>query len=203
MRAIFLDRDGVICENRADYVKSWAEFDYLPGAKTSLANLSQLNLPIVVVTNQSAIGRGIITADIVEAIHHRMVEEISAAGGRIDKVIYCPSHPNDNSPCRKPEPGMLRQAAQELGLDLAHSYMVGDAASDLMAGQRVGCRTFLVLTGRGEAQLPLALNSVENSFTIAKDLAGVAEEIIKTETYLANLSGKSSILKTESDRNVR
>lgn len=181
MRAIFLDRDGVICENRADYVKSWAEFEFLPQAKESLARLSDLNLPIIIVTNQSAIGRDIIPAEVVEDIHRRMMVEITAHGGRIDRIIYCPSHPNQNDPCRKPEPGMLLQAAQELNLDLTRSYMVGDAVSDLLAGQRVGCRTFLVLTGRGKAQLQLAIDSVPNCFTIAPSLVQVVDEISKLE----------------------
>ena len=93
MRAIFLDRDGVICENRSDYVKSWREFEFLPGVKDSIAALSRLGLPIVVVTNQAAIGRGLVSAEAVEAIHERMVAEIAAYGGRIDRVIYCPHRP--------------------------------------------------------------------------------------------------------------
>ncbi len=83
-RAIFLDRDGVICENRADYVKSWQEFEFLPGVKESLAALSHLGLPIVVVTNQAAVGRGLLTSETLEDIHQRMVAEIAAYGGRID-----------------------------------------------------------------------------------------------------------------------
>src|SRR5262245_42634607 len=129
MRAIFLDRDGVICENRSDHVKSWAEFKFLPGAKNGLATLSRLGLPIIVVTNQAVIGRGIISADVVEDIHQRMLAEITAWGGRIDRVIYCPHRPEDECLCRKPKPGMLLQAAQELNLDLSQSYLVGDAAS--------------------------------------------------------------------------
>ena len=86
MRAIFLDRDGVICQNRSDHVKSWTEFEFLPGAKSGLAALSRLNLPIIVVTNQAVVGRGIVSARVVEEINRKMVEEITASGGRIDRV---------------------------------------------------------------------------------------------------------------------
>ncbi|MDM8528599.1 HAD family hydrolase [Anaerolineales bacterium HSG24] len=188
MYAIFLDRDGVICENRADYVKSWAEFEFLPQAKDALVLLAELNLPIIVITNQSPIGRGILTPQDVEAIHDRMMSEITAHGGRIDRVIYCPSTPDEDLPCRKPKPGMLLDAAKEMELNLNESYMVGDAASDLLAGQRVGCRNFLVLTGRGHAQLSIAAQQVKGCFTVAPDLMTVTQEIIALESTRKTLA---------------
>lgn len=181
MRAIFLDRDGVICENRSDYVKSWQEFEFLPGAIQGLVTLSHLNLPIIVVTNQSAVGRGVISIDTLEEIHRRMVAEITAWGGRIDRVFYCPHRPGEGCGCRKPQPGMLRQAAHELGLELDQSYMVGDAATDLAAGQAVGCKTFMVLTGRGRQQLTPAFRSVKQPFVITRSLFEAANHIVKTE----------------------
>lgn len=180
MRAIFLDRDGVICENRSDHVKSWGEFEFLPGAKDSLAALSRLDLPIIVVTNQAIVDRGVVPASVVDDIHRRMVTEVEAHGGRIDRVVYCPHRPEDRCGCRKPEPGMLLQVAGELGIDLAQSYMVGDAATDLVAGQQVGCQTFLVLTGRGFQQLLPAFRSVEQ-FTITRNLPAAATHILKAE----------------------
>ncbi len=179
MRAIFLDRDGVICENRSDHVKSWAEFQFLPGVKDSLIALNQLGWPIVVVTNQAAIHRGIISADVVEEINQRMVAEIVASGGRIDRVIYCPHRPDEQCQCRKPQPGMLYQAAHDMGLDLARSYLIGDAASDILAGQRAGCQTCLVLTGRGREQLALLPDKMEGCFTVAPDLMKAVQWIIK------------------------
>jgi D-glycero-D-manno-heptose 1,7-bisphosphate phosphatase len=183
MRAIFLDRDGVICENRFDHVKKWQEFRFLPGAIASLVTLSKLNLPIIVVTNQAAINRGMVSAETVEDIHQRMIAEITAAGGRIDRVIYCPHRPDEGCNCRKPEPGMLLQAAEEMNIDLAGSYMVGDAATDLLAGQKVGCRPFLVLTGRGIEQLlpAIRLTNGKGHFTIARNLMGVTTQILKAE----------------------
>ncbi len=190
MHAIFLDRDGVICENRPDHVKSWAEFHFLPGVKDSLVVLSQLGLPIIVVTNQAVINRGIISAAVVEEIHQRMVAEITAHGGRIDRVIYCPHLPDEQCLCRKPEPGMLLQVAQEMNLDLTHSYLVGDAASDILAGQRAGCQTFLVLTGRGREQLALLPDKMEDCFMVAPDLMKVTQQIIKLEDNSRVVAGK-------------
>lgn len=181
MHAIFLDRDGVICENRSDYVKSWREFKFLPGAKQSLAALRYLGLPIIVVTNQSAIGREIVPADVVDKIHRRMVAEIQAYGGYITHVYCCPHHPEADCDCRKPQPGMLLQAAQELGIDLSQSYMVGDAVTDLMAGQRAGCHSILVLTGRGLQQLTPALGSVNKQFTITRNLMQAVALIYRLE----------------------
>jgi D-glycero-D-manno-heptose 1,7-bisphosphate phosphatase len=197
MRAIFLDRDGVICENRNDHVKSWPEFRFLPGTKESIAALSRLGLPIIVVTNQAVIGRKMATASAIEDIHQRMVAELAAHGGRIDRIIYCPHRPEDKCDCRKPKPGMLLQAAREMDIDLSCSYMVGDAATDLMAGQEVGCKTFLVLTGRGFQQLLPTLRSVEEHFTISRNLIRATTHILKAELSIIDESDRSSLTYTQ------
>lgn len=186
MRAIFLDRDGVICENRPDHVKSWREFRFIPGARTSLAALSHLDLPIIVVTNQAVINRGLTSASVVEEIHQRMVAEVAAYGGRIDRVIYCPHRPEEACQCRKPEPGMFQQVAEEMNIDLDDSYMVGDAMTDLMAAERIGCQSFLVLTGRGFQQLVPALHTVNGEFTITRNLMGATTHILKAELNVAH-----------------
>lgn len=187
MRAIFLDRDGVICKNRSDHVKSWAEFEFLPEAKESLAALSLLNLPLIVVTNQAAIGRGLMTVQLLEDIHQRMVADIAAAGGRIDRIFYCPHRPEDSCDCRKPKPGMLQQAAIEMGLDLTRSYLVGDATTDIQAGQQVGCHNILVLTGRGTEQLITTFQLTGgHSLTISRNLKEAAVYIFRTELGLNN-----------------
>lgn len=185
MRAVFLDRDGVICKNRSDHVKNWDEFEFLPGAKAGLATLSRLGLPIVIVTNQAVVNRGMASAEMIEEIHDRMVTEITAAGGRVDRIIYCPHRPDEHCTCRKPEPGMLRQAAQEMGLNLKNSYMVGDAATDIVAGQRAGCVSFMVLTGRGLQQLVHAFRTARRPFTITRNLMGATNQILKAELQLA------------------
>jgi len=177
-RAVFLDRDGVICRNRDDYVKSWDEFVFIPGALPTLAHLAQTDLGIVIVTNQSAINRGIVPRMVVEDIHARMVRAIEAAGGRVDLVMYCPHRPDEECDCRKPKPGMLLAATRDLGVDLRHSYFVGDASSDVRAGQAVGCQSYLVLTGRGRDEL---MNCCANGrgFRVATDLEMAAKHILR------------------------
>lgn len=183
-RAVFLDRDGVINQNRPDHVKTWGEFVFLPGALAALAALSRLGLPVIVVTNQSVIGRGLSTRQAVEEINRRMVAQAEEAGGRIAAVYYCPHRPEDGCGCRKPRPGLLRQAAADLGLTLSGSHLVGDAWSDVALGQAAGCRTVLVLTGRG-GQAFARVNG-DPAVHVAEDLAAAAEWIADCERRSAN-----------------
>jgi D-glycero-D-manno-heptose 1,7-bisphosphate phosphatase len=180
-RAVFIDRDGVICHNRNDHVKSWEEFVFLPGAVEAMVWLTHLDLPIVVITNQAVINRGIVPEEVVEDINHRMVLAIEAAGGRIDKVIYCPHRPDEHCACRKPQPGMLLNAARDLGLDLFHSYLIGDAETDMQAGQAVGCHCYMVLTGRGAQQLVLSLIRGRLSFAVKWNLGAAVDAILRRE----------------------
>ncbi|MDR7540381.1 MAG: HAD-IIIA family hydrolase [Armatimonadota bacterium] len=148
-RAVFLDRDGVLCENSPAYVKTWAEFRWLPGSKEALRLLAALRLPVVLVTNQSAINRGMVTGAEVARIHARMRAQISRAGGRLDGIYLCPHRPEEGCRCRKPGTLLFRQAAAELGLKLGGSYLVGDSRADLEAGWRLGMQVILVQTGLG------------------------------------------------------
>lgn len=176
--AIFLDRDGVINANRADYVKQWTEFCFLPGALEALQKLATLGWPIVIITNQSAIGRGIVSQANVEQIHQQMIDAIHAAGGRIDAIFTCPHHPEDGCDCRKPRPGLLLQAQAELQIDLARSILVGDAVSDLQAAQAVGCLPILVKSGRGRAQLAHWPPQKLDEILVAEDLAHAVTQIL-------------------------
>lgn len=172
---VLLDRDGVINYNRSDYVKSWAEFQFLPGALEALRVLASLNLPVAVISNQSIIGRGLVSQQTVDEINARMMAEVRAAEGRIDGVWTCPHTPQEGCTCRKPQPGLLLEAARVLGLDLMRSYFVGDAMSDIQAAQAVGCQPVLVCTGRGAAQLQLLQQTGLNGFQVAADLAGAVK----------------------------
>ena len=155
--AIFLDRDGVIIENRDRYVRAWADVAFLPGALAALARLSRAPLAVVIVTNQSAVGRGLLSEAEAESINNRLLEAIRAAGGRVDASYLCPHIDADGCDCRKPAPGLLRRAAADLDLDLPRSVLIGDALSDLAAGRAAGVgRVALVRTGRGAAQERLA-----------------------------------------------
>jgi D-glycero-D-manno-heptose 1,7-bisphosphate phosphatase len=151
--AIFLDRDGVIIENLPDYVRTWEDVRLIPGALEALAWASRSPYKIIIVTNQSAVGRGILTLEQAWEINDRLADRIAQEGGRIDGIYMCPHAPQDHCDCRKPEPGLLLQAASELSIDLSHSVLIGDAISDLLAGQAAGLReSILVRSGRGREQ---------------------------------------------------
>jgi len=180
-RAVFVDRDGVICRNRDDYVKSWEEFVVLRGVPKALAWLAHLELHIIVITNQSIINRRMVSADVVEEIHARMVRAIETAGGRIDRVMVCPHRPDEHCACRKPQPGLLLAAAEELDLDLSQSYLIGDAESDMQAGRAVGCRRYLALTGRGWRQLIRCWLHGERGFAVVPNLGAAVSAIIRRE----------------------
>jgi len=151
-RAIFLDRDGVIIENRSEYVRNWSDVEMFPGAIQALSHLREYK--VVVITNQSAVGRGLMTIETAQEINNQLVETIKQGNGQINAVYMCPHAPDAQCNCRKPNPGLLLQAAQDLSLDLSQSWMIGDAWSDLLAGKAAGVRNVaLVKTGRGNEQL--------------------------------------------------
>lgn len=149
---MFLDRDGVLISNRADYVKSWEEVRILPGAPEALMKLHKSGYILVIVTNQSAAGRGIMTVQSIIRLNDRIVDELKRLGGWIDKTFLCTHSPGDQCECRKPKPGMLIQAQREMSLDLEKSYLIGDAISDIQAAHAVGVCGLLVSTGRGIEQ---------------------------------------------------
>ncbi|MDX1524277.1 MAG: D-glycero-beta-D-manno-heptose 1,7-bisphosphate 7-phosphatase, partial [Anaerolineae bacterium] len=167
---VFVDRDGVICENRPDHVKCWDEFVFLPGALEALAQLKRIGYPVVVITNQGAVGRGLMDVATLHDIHHRMVMTVRKYGGDIEKIYYCPHHPDEGCECRKPNTGMLRLASDQLNINLSKSYLIGDAGTDIEAGQAVGSHCILVLTGRGMAQLPIALRRASKNFQVVPNL---------------------------------
>lgn len=179
--AIFLDRDGVLNENRDDHVKCWSEFKFLSGSLAALSILAKLPYPIITVTNQAIINRGIVSANTVEDIHQRMLDEVTRTSGRIDGIYYCPHSAEETCDCRKPEPGLLLRAAEDLELDLSRSVFVGDATSDILAGHRAGCATVLVLTGRGRRSQAELLN---NPF-VAPD--AVAADLFEATAAILNL----------------
>jgi D-glycero-D-manno-heptose 1,7-bisphosphate phosphatase len=185
--AIFLDRDGVINHDRHDYVKCWEELELLPGTPEAVACLAQLGRPVVVVTNQAGIGRGVTTEAAVEDVNARLVAALNEAGGHIDLVLYCPHRPDDGCACRKPQPGLLLAAAERLDLDLRRSYLIGDAESDILAGQQAGCQTILVLTGRGQQQLALLAEDGVTGFWVAKDLAQAVAQIQQASEAVSTL----------------
>jgi D-glycero-D-manno-heptose 1,7-bisphosphate phosphatase len=180
--AVFLDRDGVIIENRAGYVTSWADVEFLPTAFEALRRLSRSAHSIVLVTNQSAVGRGLLALEEAVALHRRVIAEIVAHGGRVDAWYLCPHRPEQRCACRKPAPGMLQCAARDLALDLAQSYLVGDAVSDVEAAHAAGVRGILVLTGRGRHQAALLARENTAACPVVPDLAAALEYIAQANT---------------------
>jgi D-glycero-D-manno-heptose 1,7-bisphosphate phosphatase len=184
--AIFLDRDGTINYERADYVTTWTEFVFLPGALDALRKLAELDLPIVVVTNQSAIGRGRVTAQAVDALHNHMRQRIAEAGGRIDAIYVCPHHPDDGCDCRKPKPGLLLKAASDLGLRLDHCLLIGDLATDISAAKAVDCSAILVSSGlSGSRQGALDRQSGAAYSTVVSDLSAAVEVVLSACRHVA------------------
>jgi len=193
VRAIFLDRDGVICENRPDHVKSWAEFRFLPGVMPGLAQLAGTEFATVVITNQAVINRGVVSADTVTDIHTRMLGEVRRAGGRIDRVMVCLHRPSERCDCRKPKPGLILQAAAEMGIDLTRSYLIGDTVTDMQAGLAVGCQCLMVLTGRGMNQSARAMRDTQMDFRFTRDLQHAVKTILYLEAFGADRPAPVSI----------
>lgn len=151
--AIFLDRDGVINRDSDLFIRSVDEFVLLPGSLEAIARLKEAGWAVVVCTNQSGVGRGLYSMATLDAIHNHLRALLAAVGTEVDGIYTCPHLPDTGCTCRKPKPGMLLRAASELNLDLAASFMVGDAPRDLEAGQAAGARPVLVRTGKGEQTL--------------------------------------------------
>lgn len=148
---VLLDRDGVLNEDRPNYVKSLDEWVWQEGVLAALARLHAAGIRVGVVTNQSCINQGILPSHQLEAIHARMRGDVADAGGRIDGVFFCPHVDEDACDCRKPLPGLLHQAADHFGCDLAGVPFVGDAGRDLLAAMAAGADPVLVRTGKGHA----------------------------------------------------
>jgi D-glycero-D-manno-heptose 1,7-bisphosphate phosphatase len=180
-RAIFLDRDGVINANRPDHVKTWSEFAFLPRALDALQRIAASDFVVLVTTNQAAIARGLTTEAAVCDIHGRMMAEVARAGGRIDGVYYCPHHPDANCDCRKPRTGLYEQGAREWAIDLARSYVVGDAMADIAAAQAMGAQAILVLTGRGNEQHAVLKENNHTGYQVVDDLMEAVEWIWRRE----------------------
>ncbi len=145
--AIFLDRDGVINEQIADgYVTRWGQFRFVEGIPEVIAKLSQLELPIIVVSNQAGVAKGVVARSTLNEITDSFVASLKTAGARIDAVYYCPHSEHQKCECRKPRPGLLNQAAHDWKLDLNRSVLIGDSDRDLAAAQSIGCRAILLKT---------------------------------------------------------
>ena len=147
-RFAILDRDGTLVVER-HYLADPEQVELLPGAAGGLRQLAGMGLGLVVVTNQSGIGRGLFGLAQMQSVHERLRELLKAEGVSLDGIYYCPHLPEDGCECRKPRPGLLNRAASELGFRAAESFVIGDKRCDIELGQSVGATTVLVRTGYG------------------------------------------------------
>lgn len=146
MRAVFLDRDGTIARD-VHYCGRIEDFEILPDVPQAIRLLNQHGFRVVVVTNQSGIARGYFTEETLFQIHQFMRQELSKYGAKLEAVLYCPHHPNEDCYCRKPKPGLLLKAARELGINLRDASIIGDQETDIKAGKIAGCHTILIANG--------------------------------------------------------
>lgn len=178
--AVFLDRDGVINRDRPDYVKSREEFEFLPGVLKALRLLAARSHPVIIVSNQSCIGRGLVSREKVEEIHAFMRETVRRRGGRIDAVYYCPHRPDENCPCRKPRPGLILKAAADFSLNLSGSRLIGDDLKDLDCAVAAGVRPVLVRTGHGRDLSEGELARVAHPYDVFEDLLDAVTHLTKS-----------------------
>ena len=180
MKAIILDRDGVINQDSPDFIKSPAEWHPIPGSIEAIACLCKAGYRVFIATNQSGIARGLFDTATLDAIHSKLIALIQAAGGRIDGIAYCPHGPADYCDCRKPKPGLFFQLAATYNIDLSQTFSVGDAWRDIEAGRAAGCRPLLVRTGKGLETLKEHQHELEG-IRVCNDLQQALDVILSNK----------------------
>jgi len=144
LKTVFVDRDGVINQERSDYVKSISELEIYPNVAKNIKLLKDAGFLVVVITNQSAVNRGIVTPEMINQIHNSIQNHLKKYGTFLDGFYYCPHTPDENCNCRKPKPGLLEKAILELNVDLNSSWMIGDSDSDIEAADSIGCKAIKI-----------------------------------------------------------
>jgi D-glycero-D-manno-heptose 1,7-bisphosphate phosphatase len=153
MPFIILDRDGVINYDSDFYIKSPDEFHTVPGSLEAIAKLNKAGYQVLVATNQSGIARGLYTVEMLEKIHAKLHSQLAEVGGKIQEIFYCPHHPDEDCPCRKPKPGMFHQIQEKYALDFSETYFIGDTITDVHVANAVGCKPMLILSIKGQKTL--------------------------------------------------
>ena len=153
MKLLILDRDGVINQESPDFIKSPEEWIPIKGSLEAIGRLSQAGYDIVVITNQSGVGRELLSADKLGEIHVRMIDHVQQHGGKIQSVLFCPHHPDEDCECRKPKTGLYDELAERLNISYSGVYSVGDSIRDLVAANAAGAIPVLVKTGNGKKSL--------------------------------------------------
>lgn len=182
MKLVILDRDGVLNQDSANFIKNPNEWIPIPGSLEAVALLNQSGFRIVVATNQSGISRGLFDMATLNSIHDKMHRELAQVGGRMDAVFYCPHAADDHCDCRKPKTGMIEDIGKRFSVELNEVPAVGDSLRDLQAFADAGCQPILVRTGKGEETLAAAEKSADKALPastwICADLSEAAQRII-------------------------
>jgi D-glycero-D-manno-heptose 1,7-bisphosphate phosphatase len=152
-RLIILDRDGVINHDSDLFIKTPDEWRPIPGSLEAIARLNHAGYRVVVATNQSGVGRGLLDITTLNAIHERMHRSLAQVGGRVDAIFFCPHSADSQCECRKPRPGMLLEIGRRFGVEMNGVPCIGDSPRDLASADAVGAQPMLVLTGKGEKTL--------------------------------------------------
>ncbi len=178
-KVVFLDRDGTINRDSPDYIKSRGEFEFVPGSLEAIQNLTRHGFATIVITNQSAVARKLISLKELGAVHRMMIKAAARHGGEIKDIFYCPHLPQDGCDCRKPEPGLIFQARDKYAIDLSAAVMVGDSARDIECARRAGCgKAVLVKSGlRNNVEKALKARQIVPDY-VAEGLLDAAEWII-------------------------
>lgn len=175
-----LDRDGVINEDRSDYIKSPEEWVPIAGSLEAIAQLNQAGFSVVVVSNQSGIARQLFTLEILEKIHQKMRNRLLQAGGKIDRIYFCPHLPSEHCECRKPKIGLFQQIQHDFSIDFKDTFFIGDKYIDYLTARNVGCPFILVQTGYGTQEL-LNHPDLKSQTLCFKNLQEAASWIIHTK----------------------
>lgn len=187
MKLVILDRDGVINEDRDDYVKSADEYIPITGSIDAIVRLNKAGYTVVIATNQAGLAKGKFELEDLESMHEKLTHLVEDNGGEIGAIFYCPHHPDDNCKCRKPKPGMLDAIEAEFNTSVEGCYFIGDSLRDLQAALKKGCKPALVRTGNGVrtlAQLEVPAFQVEpplvtpEQIQVFDNLAAAADFII-------------------------
>lgn len=181
---VFLDRDGVINQDSPAYIKHPSEFHFIPGSRRAIARMNRYGFDIIVITNQSVIGRNMVTRQTLDLIFDKMRQGIAAAGGRILDIFFCPHTPDAGCDCRKPKPGLIYQAKARYDIDLSRSVFVGDSVKDIQAARNAGCgKAVLVATGNGKQAFQELTDQGESSDYFAENLMAAAHWITRQPGY--------------------
>lgn len=179
-KVVFLDRDGTIIKDKV-FLRDPDGIEFFPGTFDAIKILKKMRYKIVVISNQSGIGRGILTEKMVKEVNERFIRMLEKNDASVDALYFCPHHPDANCDCRKPQTGMIKKAVAELALDLKGAVVIGDHLADISLGKNIGAKTVLVLTGHGVKELvELEDTGVEPDF--------VAGDLLEAANWVKNLS---------------